>query len=1304
MQARILQSILDSTAEGIAVADANGTLLLLNPAAERILGMGISSVPPEERARHYGLYLPDKVTLYPSERMPLIRALRGESVDREVVFVRNAARPAGLWVDVSTRPLRDPDGAVAGVVITIRDITEDRRAREEIQKLNVELHQRAREHEAKYRLAAQAANNAIWDWDLSTNRCVWNDALEHLFGYPPDEVGDTIDWCFGLVHPEDRERVHVTLSRVIDSGGTTWSQEYRFRRKDGSYAHVLDRAYVVRDAGGCPARLVGAVQDLSDQKRAEGALRESEERFRTLTESALAGVYIIQEGRFQYVNPALARMFGYEPGEMIGKLGPLDLTYFEDRAAARDYLRLRLEGQVEAVHYETRGVRKDGAIIHCEILGRRMEYQGHVAIVGMLLDITDRRRAEEELRKERDFNKCLVETSPAFILTLDPAGRVLTMNQAALNSLGYTLEQVVGQDYLPMFVPPEERAALAEVFRRQVELRGSIVSENHLLTRDGRRLLTEWRGQPVFKSRGELDYLFGIGLDITERKRAELALRESEQRFRAMADSAPVYIWIADTSKRCTYFNKSWLEFTGRTQEEEMGFGWSNNVHPDDRPGCLARYDSAFDARRPFSLEYRLRRFDGQYRWMFDIGTPRFTADGAFAGYIGSCMDITERKEAEAELARSVSLLEATFESTADGLLVVDTQGRIVNYNQKFVQMWGIPDEIIASHDDRRAIGFVLDQLADPTAFMAKVESLYARPDAESFDVLLFKDGRVFERYSQPHRLGKEIIGRVWSFRDVTQRHHAEASLHREREFLRALLANVSEGIVACDAGGTVTLCNPSAQEGYQVAEQPVPPQRWPEHFHLFQPDGVTPLRSAEVPLYRALQGEHVRNAEVVVLPPGRSAKNVLVSGNAIIGPDGQNAGAVVVMHDITERNRLQHQLLQAQKLESIGTLAGGIAHDFNNLLAVILGNASVHLRNEKLPRKIRESLADIVAAAERGSALTHQLLAYSRGGLQTLGPTDLNALVRSVLHILRRTTPLQIEFVLDLAPELPPISADPNQIEQVIMNLSLNAIQATEGPGKVEISTRTQWVEDHTAERLELPAGGYACLQVRDSGCGMDAQTLERIFEPFYTTKFTGRGMGLAASLGIIQSHHGQIRAESVPGQGARFSIWLPMVKEPAGERPATRSPARRSRLAPGSETVLIIDDDPAVARAVEQMLSSLGYCVIAHTEPDRALSFLQNNSEDIEVVVLDLNLPKYSAADMYAAIRSRCGATPILLASGFDSPEMIRALRQEGAAGFLQKPFDMASLSATIRKALDEAGAHATGNDGPHGRPEQH
>ena len=299
-----------------------------------------------------------------------------------------------------------------------------------------------------------------------------------------------------------------------------------------------------------------------------------------------------------------------------------------------------------------------------------------------------------------------------------------------------------------------------------------------------------------------------------------------------------------------------------------------------------------------------------------------------------------------------------------------------------------------------------------------------------------------------------------------------------------------------------------------------------------------------------------------------------------------------------------------------------------------------------------------------RASSLTTQLLAYARGGLRRVVPTDINAVVTTAWELLSRTSPPQIQLVLKLAADLPRIVVDQLEVQQVVMNLCLNAIQASAVPSRVDVETSLDDVQGSRASQLELKPGAYVAIRVEDRGCGMDTRTIERIFEPFFTTKHDNRGMGLPAALGIVQGHGGRLLIASQMGQGTQATVWLPV--EAQVEAPQT-TPAPTSGSPPkGTETVLIVDDDPRVTRTAEQILASLGYCVVTRTDGDEALAFLDSNGEDLDLVMLNLNMPKRTGEQMLDALLQKCPGKRALLTSGFDKHGSIQPCSNVGRSDF--------------------------------------
>lgn len=384
-------------------------------------------------------------------------------------------------------------------------------------------------------------------------------------------------------------------------------------------------------------------------------------------------------------------------------------------------------------------------------------------------------------------------------------------------------------------------------------------------------------------------------------------LKESESRFRVLADNAPVLIWIAGVDKQCYQLNKVWLNFTGRTLEQEQGNGWAEGVHADDLQHCLDTYISSFDAHLPFTMEYRLRRYDGEYRWLLDTGVPRFADDGSFLGYIGSCIDITDNKEAQIIIEKTSSLLQETLESSNEAILVVDFNNMWVVHNQNFIEMWHIPNEIIISNDDNAALSFILKQIEDAEGFLNKVFDLYNSPEASSSDIINLKNGKIIERYSIPQRINGKVVGRVWRFLDITARARAEQALQRESEKNLALLHNASDGIHILDIDGNLIEFSDSfcAMLGYSREEMiGMNVSQWDVYF---SPDECIKVvrQQLEKPVHTLFETQHrckdgrILDVEVSGFPLTLDGKPVLFNSS----------------RDITERKKAEIAIAEAHTL-----------------------------------------------------------------------------------------------------------------------------------------------------------------------------------------------------------------------------------------------------------------------------------------------------------------------------------------------------------------------------------------------------
>ncbi|HET7903728.1 MAG TPA: PAS domain S-box protein, partial [Candidatus Eisenbacteria bacterium] len=699
----------------------------------------------------------------------------------------------------------------------------------------------------------------------------------------------------------------------------------------------------------------------------------------------------------------------------------------------------------------------------------------------------------------------------------------------------------------------------------------------------------------------------------TERERGEA------ERFRKLLTSSPDGIWQVNAEGITLHVNDAMAAMLGTTAEEMIG----SHFAPWFTEEGLRTANAAFARAKqgePVAVEIALRRKDGAEAWTLCSTHPVLNEQGVLVESFGILRDITVRHRAEQERQQALSLLEATLESTADGLLVVDAEGRITRFNERFASMWRIPPDILSSGDDQRALDFVVSQLADPEPFLSKVQKLYASPDSESFDTLRFKDGRVFERYSMPQRLDDQIVGRVWSFRDVTDRERAfeEQRLATERE--ASIARNLDAALFTCAIGpdGSVLrydYFSKGAEALYGVSREVLETDTgfWLQRVHSEDLENVVRpaverlvrLQPAVIEVrYQSSKGLHRWHRSHLF--PHRDA-------DGVIHVDGIEA-------DVTERVKLEEQLRHAQKMEAIGQLAGGVAHDFNNILTAVIGYSDLLLTRLKEGDPNRRAVEEIRKGGERAAGLTRQLLAFGRRMTTQPRVVDPNAAVRDLEPMLRRLVGEDIVFELRLDPAVARVRIDPTQLEQVIVNLAVNARDAMPRGGELRIETANASFDP--APLSALPDGSYVSLSVSDTGQGIPDDVIEHIFEPFYTTKAMGQGtgLGLATVHGIVKQSGGDIVVRTAPGRGTTFTIYLPATDAPLPLDDSVVLADARTAV-PG--TVLLIEDDDAVREFAREVLKARGWRVIEAPGPADALMIASETEETFDVVVTDVVMP---------------------------------------------------------------------------------
>jgi len=514
------------------------------------------------------------------------------------------------------------------------------------------------------RFAMEAGKSVGWDLDVKSGRIAWFGDLPTMFGMNSETFVGQVEEFYRYVHPEDRQRVSEAVSESRQNH-EPYSAEFRILWPNGTIRWVADRGEHEYARNGEPMRMVGMAVDITEPKRAEEALKHSERKFSSVFQQGPLAIAItsMQDQRYVEVNETYENLTGWSHDEVIGRT-PLDIGLWVDPPQREEFVkRLVADGAVRNIEVRVR--RKDGQTRTTLGSSEIIECNGEPCALSVFADVTDLKLAEEAERASENRFRQFFDTLPEYCFMTSANGRILDANPAASKALGYTREELIGESLSTIYAhgSVSKMVDLLEKWQRTGTLHDE---EMIIVTKGGQKRTVLLNAGSVKDADGNLRYSTTVLVDITERQQAEAALRESEERFRHVANAAPVMIWMSAPDKLCTYFNQPWLNFTGRSLYSELGDGWLEGVHPEDSQHCIQAYVAAFDRREPFEVEYRLRRHDGEYRWVSDQGVPRFNLDNSFAGYIGSCIDVTDRKLVQESLSdMSRKLIKAQEEERA---------------------------------------------------------------------------------------------------------------------------------------------------------------------------------------------------------------------------------------------------------------------------------------------------------------------------------------------------------------------------------------------------------------------------------------------------------------------------------------------------------------------------------------------------------------------------------------------------------------------------------------------------------------
>jgi two-component system cell cycle sensor histidine kinase/response regulator CckA len=752
-------------------------------------------------------------------------------------------------------------------------------------------------------------------------------------------------------------------------------------------------------------------------------------------------------------------------------------------------------------------------------------------------------------------------------------------------------------------------------------------------------------------------------------QRAQDALRASERQFRAVFNEALDAIVIADDDGRYIDANPAAARLMGLPREQLLGRALADDFA--EPRSDFSPIWNAFRTAGHLMGEFRLHRMDRTVRDT-EISAR---ADFLPGFHLAIIRDVTERNRDAAERRASEHRYRLLFEAIPQPVLVTDASTRrLVAANDAACRQYGYSlEEFLAlTADDLRAAG------ATPVigAFLPAGEGTTYRGSTQHRK----KDGTPFDASIACHALsfegGQAILSVVT---DVTESTRAEQALRASEERFRRIVETAAEGVWLLDADDLTSYVNQRMADmlGYSREEM------IGRHVLEFVVASAQADTAARLKRHRSAGGEQF---ERILRRKTGSELSVFASTSPVRNAMGEYQGALAMVTDMTERRQLESQLQHAQRMDSIGRFAGGIAHDFNNLLAVIMGYSDAALRRLPDAEATRTKIEAIQKAADKAAALTRQILAFSRKQVLVPKVLDLGTIVDDLSGLLRRLIGEDVELTALVHPDLGRVCADPSQVEQVIVNLAVNARDAMPRGGKLVIELRNTDVDhDLAAANIGLRPGSYVTLEVRDTGVGIPPEIRQRIFEPFYTTKEDGKGtgLGLATVYGIVKQSEGYISVRSEVGEGTAFTVFLPRV----ASSPRTGRDARSDvELSPrGTETILFVEDDDVIRMVAEETLTAFGYKVVVAKSGQEALETFRSCPERPSVLVSDVVMPGINGRELADKIRADHPNMPVLLISGYSSDYVMRQQVAEEGRAFLQKPFTPVTLARTLRQLLD-------------------
>ncbi len=1120
-----------------------------------------------------------------------------------------------------------------------------------------------------------------WSGDLARGQfysTYFSPQLESMLGYTPSVFMQT-PWWLKYVHPEDLHAVLVCLENILEKGEA--SLTYRVRSSSGDWVLILDHARLVKGSDGVPLEMVGSWLDVTQGRQVERKLTASEQRYSSLFNEARDMMHIVgADGCIIDANQIELETLGYSREEMIGK--PVkELICDEFLAETEKRMAKVFVGEAQFLN-ETALRKKDGSCIDVEVSGTpQFDEEGNVTAVRAIMhDLTQRKASEREVEQVAERMRRVLDADFDGII-VHQNEKVVFSNKQAQQLFGYdSLAETLGENAMNAFLPAQ-RSFASRVARRAIrkweptgrlEMMGVSRGNPEPFPMEIASVPIEWEGSPA---------LVSVVRDISQRKAVEEKLARSEAKYRSLVDNLKEVVFQTDEDGNWLFLNRAWEEVTGFKVEESLGELFLNYIYPDDRDLNVERFKPLIDRKKESCRhEIRYRHKDGGYRWIEVFARLTLDENDQVTGTTGMLSDVTERKAIQIQLESERSAMRAILNNLPFLAWLKDEHSTFLAVNDNFAQACGFeraealvgktdldiwPQELANAyrHDDREVMG------------SGKAKQVEEMVEAEG-------KRHCFETFKSPiFDVDGKVVGTAGMARDITERLNSEEQMR----LLESAVAAVNESIIITDVEGVIEYVNPSftSNTGYAANEAI---GRTPAILNSKQQG-----KGFYEKFWQTIKGGKPWSGRILDRRKDGTIFPVHLSVAPIFANNGEISHFVAVHEDLTEAEIMQKRMMQSQKMEAVGTMVGGVAHDFNNLLASIVGNLYLlrkhHQDDEKTVRRIK----GMESSVQHGAQLIQQMLTFARKDRTEMHGMDLKGFVKEAYKLAHASIPENVSFQLDYpSGQSFWIRGDATQLQQVLLNMVTNAFHAVKDCEKPEIELKVDAVVPGTlllARHAEVVSDGdWCCLSFSDNGCGIKAELLERIYEPFFTTKEVGEGtgLGLAMVYGAVQNHKGMIDVESMPGEGTCFSIYLPL-HQARFVKPQHQDDAEVDGQ---GVTVLLVDDEEELRKVLVDVLRHNGFRILQACDGEHAVEVFEKHESDIDLVLMDVVMPNKGGVVAAREIRDMNETVPIVFQTGYGEQTQLQAAASIANSDSLQKPVQIPTLMKLILHKIDGRG----------------